>query len=46
LYPAVALRPILRAVWRGRNVLKIRARSPDALIAMVDIGAGTGYLVP
>jgi hypothetical protein len=46
LHPAVALRPILRAVRRGRNVLKIRERSPDALIAMVDIGAGTGYLVP
>jgi hypothetical protein len=23
LHPAVALRPILRAVWRGRNALKI-----------------------
>ena len=45
LHPAVAIANPPRDLARTQR-LEDKERSPDALIAMVDIGAGSGYLMP
>ena len=45
LHPAVAVANPPRVLARTRRI-EDQERSPDALIAMVDIGAGSGYSCP